>query len=140
MWRLGVPLSFTSTSPAVMLPWPSALMLPAMVIELVGSNPLSAKAYWPVKSAGDGAVFVPPIPPLEPPELQPANQARAIKAIAESAMRFMNYPPARCGATHYGTAPRQSNHNSKRQSAGSPDRVFFNRVSSAHDCPTTLTR
>src|SRR6266571_5099665 len=86
-----VPAEFTSSTPPVMWPWPSAVKLPTResgMAEMepgVKTSPLVTKAYWPFKLAalklpvGGGGVT------LEPPLLQAAVQnAVAIDRISRS--------------------------------------------------------
>src|SRR6266849_300867 len=89
-----VPAAFTSSTPPVMWPWPSAVKLPVResgVAEMepgVKTSPLVTKAYWPFKLAalklpvGGGGVT------LEPPPPQAALQ-RAAAAVRVKRRRFI---------------------------------------------------
>src|SRR6266704_6872139 len=89
-----VPARFTSSTPPVMWPWPSAVKLPVResgVAEMepgVKTSPLVTKAYWPFKLAalklpvGGGGVT------LEPPLPQAALQ-RAVTIDRISRSRFI---------------------------------------------------
>src|SRR6266702_2770771 len=94
-----VPARFTSSTPPVMWPWPSAVKLPVResgVAEMepgVKTSPLVTKAYWPFKLAalklpvGGGGVT------LEPPLPQAALQ-RATAAVRAKRKRFIAHPAA----------------------------------------------
>src|SRR6266849_6511192 len=93
---VGVPAAFTSSTPPVMWPWPSAAKLPvresgmAKMEPGVKTSPLVTKAYWPFKLAalklpvGGGGVT------LEPPLLQAALQ-RAAAAVRAKRKRFIGH-------------------------------------------------
>src|SRR6266852_3021844 len=111
---IGVPAAFTSSTPPVMRPWPSAVKLPVrargVALKLpVKNSPLVTKAYWPFKSAllklptGGGGVTKLLVPP------QAALQ-RAAAAVRPSKRRFI---------AHLAGLPFDLATRGKRESAGS---------------------